>query len=479
MANPDPEISYDLACQARSDAIVATGRSDHPNQVNNVLCFPYLFRGALDVRAVCINEAMKLAAVRALAALAKAPVPEVVARAYGVGAISFGKDYLIPKPLDSRLLTSVAPAVARAAMDSGVSRLDIYDWKAYANELQDRIGLGSGMMDRIVVQASKAPISIAFSDAYNANVLKATRMMIDEDLGKPVLLGHKQRILECLHDLGLSSEGYTFVDPQFEERQRKGFAEILFEKRKRKGMTLRIAQNLLHDAAYFGVLMLEGDKVDAFMGGIADDYANVLRQALRVVGADVLPSGARTCVSGMYILSSQDVGTYFLADTSINIEPNAEELLQIITHSVGKVRYLGYEPRVALLSYANFGMGKDVYARRVQEVLRLTKKHLPDVLVDGDLQADIALSPHILQEVYPFSALKKHGANTLIFPSLASANIAYKLLKKLGQFEAIGPILMGLRKPMHVLHQGATVREIFNMIAMTSIDLQARKNKNT
>ena len=470
LANPDPEIKYSLALGARSDVVMATGRSDHPNQVNNVLGFPYIFRGALDVRATCINEEMKLAAVRALAELAKKPVPEAVAKAYGKSKIVFGREYFIPKPLDPRLIYIVSTAVAKAAMSSGVSRLDIYDWENYKQELQRRIGMDTGLLAQIVARATKNPKRIAFADAESPNVLKATRMIMDEGIAKPVLIGDKRRIYQLLDELQLPKEDVEVMDPIYEESRCSSMASVLFEKRQRRGITLHRASHLVQDPDYFGSLLLEMGEVDSFISGSIDDYGHVLRVALEVIG----PKDGVDHIAGMYILSNAQ-GTYFLSDTSVNISPNASLIAEIATLSAQLVRHLNQEPRVALLSYSNFGSGKGEVPQKMREALKILRQTEPDLVVDGELQANVAISSEILREMYSFSLLRENPANVLIFPDLSAGNIAYKLLLQLGKFEAIGPLLMGMRKPVHILQQGASVREIFNLASFATVDAQSIK----
>ena len=470
LANPDPEIPYELACSTRRDIIMATGRSDHPNQVNNVLGFPYIFRGALDVRARTINEEMKHAAVQALASLAKEPVPDSVIKVYGAKKISFGKEYLIPKPFDPRLITIISPAVAQAAMKSGVSRIDIYDWQGYKKELEQRVGIDAGFVSEVVTRATKEPKRIAFGNAEDLRVLRAARRVWEEGIGTPILLGNKRNILELLHTHQVMDEGYEIIDPAHENDKRETFAKILFEKRKRKGIIMHRAKHLVNDVNYFGMLLLETGEVDAFISGLLDDYTQVLRSAIEVIG---LEEGIlRT--AGMYVLSNQH-GTYFFSDVSVNINPDAELLARIVSLSARFVTRFNRTPKIALLSYSNFGSSKGELPLKIQKTLKILEQSHPDLIVDGDMQAGTALSADILREQYPFSKLQGNAANTLIFPNLSSGNIAYKLLVEIGGFEGVGPILMGMRKPVHILQQGSSVREIFNLAAFAAIDAQTNQ----
>ena len=462
LANPDPEISYETAVTTRSDLIMATGRSDHPNQVNNVLGFPYIFRGALDVRATCINEEMKLAAVYALADLAKKPVPESVAKAYGADKIVFGRSYLIPKPLDPRLITVVSTAVARAAMESKVSQLDIYDWKSYEQQLQARVGIDTGLITQIISRASQGkPQRIAFADADNRSVFKAACMLAQEGIGVPILIGHRLKIEGLIKEY--EAEGYDLcvLDPMHEEALCREMAQLLCEKRQRRGVHANRAEYMVRDTDYFGALLLEMGKTDVFISGSVDNYNHVLKIALEVIG---LEENIRR-PAGMYILNNAQ-WTFFLSDVSVNIDPDAALLSDIVTLSVQLIRSFNWEPRVALLSYSNFGSNRGDIPEKMQETLRIVQKRDAKLIIDGDIQANVALSREILEEMYAFSRLKDSPANTLIFPNLASGNIAYKLLMEVGGFQAIGPILMGMRRPMHILQQGASEREIYNLSAL-------------
>ena len=474
LANPEPEIRYELALETRSDVIMATGRSDHPNQVNNVLGFPYIFRGALDVRARCISEEMKRAAVHALAALGKEPVPDSVAEAYGVRQLSFGRTYLIPKPFDPRLITAVSPAVARAAIKSGVARTDIYDWSKYEKELRSRVGLDPGFLDQVISRAAKAPCRVAYGDAERKEVLRAAHRVAVEGVAKPVLVGNRRRILELLHEMNLSAEKLEVMDPLLEEERREGMAKHLFERRQRQGMTLHRARSLVKNPDYFGILLTELEEVEVYISGSLNDYRQLLRLAIEGVGTE---EGIRH-VAGLYVLVGPK-GTYFLADTSVNVDPNAEALVDIVSLSTRFVRAHDFIPHVAMLSYSNFGASSGDVSAKIHEALALIHERHPDLVIDGELQANVALSPAILQEVYAFSHLNGKPVNTLIFPSLVSANIAYKLLVKLGGFEGVGPILMGLDRSIQLLYQGASEREIFNFTAFAVVDAQHRLAAST
>lgn len=464
LANPNPEIAYDLAMKTRDDVVMATGRSDHPNQVNNVLGFPYIFRGALDVRAKGINEEMKLAAVRALAELTKSPVPDAVTKAYHLEALKFGKDYLIPKPLDPRLISDISCAVAKAAIDSGIARTVISDWEEYKMKLEERLGMGQRIISRLASRAKRDLQRIVFAEGDRLSVLKAAQMIQDEGVAIPILLGNKEKIEHLIkeNELELNCE---IVDTYHQRDTRMKYSNILFEKRQRKGMTDREAQRLMIDRNYFGAMMVEVGDADALISGLSNDYPNTIRPALRVIGME--PKLER--VAGMYIIRNQK-GTYFLADTTVNVDPDENALLDIIELTNRAVRFFDFEPRIALLSYSTFGSVKGDIPDRIAKTVALAKKKWPDMVIDGDLQANVALNPDLLAKEYPFSELVGKTINTLIFPNLAAGNIAYKLLMEIGSSEAIGPILMGMNKPVHVLQRGSTVRQIFNMATIAAVD---------
>ncbi len=471
LANPDPEIAYDLAIASRPDIIMATGRSDNPNQVNNVLGFPYIFRGALDVRATEINEAMKLAAVNAIADLAKEAVPEVVNKAYENNALSFGREYLIPKPLDPRLITTISPAVAKAAMDSGVARRNIPDWNAYHEELEKRVGIDQRLMSRVIGRARQEPKRVVFAEADNYKILKAAQIILDEGIGVPILLGNKDRIREISRQNKIELDCNCLIIDPYEDHERfDRYAAMFYEKRQRKGVTLHDSRKLMRDRNYFGAMMVATGEGDALISGLTKEYARTIRPALQVIGVE----DGRRRVAGMYIIQNKKQA-YFFADTTVNENPTAGELVEIIGLASRKVRFFDVEPRIAVLSYSNFGSNPGEIPAKTIEATRLAKQKYPDLVIDGDIQANVALNTRLLQENYPFSTLAQTSANTLIFPGLASGNIAYKLLQEIGGAEAIGPILMGMRKPVHILQLGSSIREIVNMVAIAVVEAQERK----
>jgi malate dehydrogenase (oxaloacetate-decarboxylating)(NADP+) len=473
LANPTPEIDYDLAIKTRKDIIIATGRSDHPNQVNNVLCFPYIFRGALDVRATEINEEMKLAAVHAIAELAKEPVPDIVNKAYSVDTISFGKEYLIPKPLDPRLITSISPAVAKAAIDSGVAKTPITDWEEYHTRLQQRIGIDEKLMSRIIGRARQNPKRVVFAEADDPKILKAAQIILDEGIGTPILLGRKEKINKLIEEHNLDLQGLLIINPLEEKQKMKHFGHLLYEKRQRKGVTPKEGQKLMRDRNYFGSMMVETGEADALISGLTKDYSATLKPALQVLGIE---KGVNR-VAGMYIIISKK-GTFFFADTTVNENPTADELVDIIGLAARTVRFFDVEPRIAVLSYSNFGSNKGEVPEKAALVTKKAKAKYPDLIIEGEMQANIALDTKLQQENYPFSALAAEGANTLIFPDLDSGNIAYKLLQEIGGAEAIGPLLMGMGKPVHILQLGSSVREIVNMVAIAVVDAHSYSIKN-
>ncbi len=467
LANPDPEIPYDLAIAAREDLIMATGRSDHPNQVNNVLGFPYIFRGALDVRATSINEEMKLAAAQAIAKLAKEPVPDIVNKAYGESKLGFGRMYLIPKPLDPRLITTIAPAVAKAAMDSGVAKFPIKDWDAYELELQERIGIDQRLMSVVIARAKKDPKRVVFAEADNRKILKAAQIIRDEKIGNPILLGNRKKILALIEDNSLDLNGVTIIDPMEEKEMLHNFADILFKKRQRKGMTNSEASRLVTQRNYFGALMVETGAADAFISGLTKDYPKTILPSLHAIG--VKPGAKR--VAGMYIMNTAK-GPFFFADATVNLDPTAEELVDIIGLTADAVRFFNMEPKIAVLSYSNFGSAEGNIPSKMAKATAMAKKRFPDLIIEGEMQANVAINEEIQREMYPFSNLLNKKANTLIFPDLSSGNIAYKLLAELGNAEAIGPILLGMNKPVHILQLGSSIREIVNMVAIAVVDAQ-------
>mgnify|MGYP003641261331 CR=1 FL=1 len=467
LANPDPEIPYDLAIAAREDLIMATGRSDHPNQVNNVLGFPYIFRGALDVRATSINEEMKLAAAKAIAKLAKEPVPDIVNKAYGESKLGFGRMYLIPKPLDPRLITTIAPAVAKAAMDSGVAKFPIKDWDAYEIELQERIGIDQRLMSVVIARAKKDPKRVVFAEADNRKILKAAQIIRDEKIGNPILLGNREKILALIEENLLDLNGVTIIDPLEEKEMLHNFADILFKKRQRKGMSSSEASRLVTQRNYFGALMVETGAADAFISGLTKDYPKTILPSLHSIG--VKPGAKR--VAGMYIMNTAK-GPFFFADATVNLDPTAEELVDIIGLTADAVRFFNMEPKIAVLSYSNFGSAEGNIPSKMAKATAMAKKRFPDLIIEGEMQANVAINEEIQREMYPFSNLINKKANTLIFPDLSSGNIAYKLLAELGNAEAIGPILLGMNKPVHILQLGSSIREIVNMVAIAVVDAQ-------
>jgi malate dehydrogenase (oxaloacetate-decarboxylating)(NADP+) len=472
MANPDPEISYEDATGARKDVIMATGRSDYPNQVNNVLGFPYIFRGALDVRANQINEAMKLAAVRALAELAKSPVPDIVNMAYGEKNILFGADYIIPKPLDPRLLSTVAPAVAKAAMESGIAKNQIEDWDAYANELNRRLGLDNQVLRVIGSKARRNPKRIVFAEADNLKILKAAQIVYDDGVGYPILLGDENKIKLIAAAGGVDIEGLPILDPRGEatEEKRRLYAEIFFHKRGRRGFNAYEAKKVMRDRNYFGCMMVECGDADCMISGLAKNYPDTIRPALHTIGTE---EGVKK-IAGMYLMLTKK-GPLFLADTTVNFNPTAHELADITLMVAKEVRQFNITPRIAMLSYSNFGSSNSPEARLVAEARKLVKQKMPSLIVDGEMQASVAFNNELMKENYPFSELVDKNVNTLIFPNLASGNVAYNLLKELDTADAIGPILLGLKKPVHILQLGSSVRSIINMALIAVVDAQKSK----
>lgn len=473
MANPDPEIDYNLAIKTRNDIIMATGRSDFPNQVNNVLGFPYIFRGALDVRATQINEEMKIAAVRAIADLAKKPVPEAVNLAYNQKNITFGKDYIIPKPLDFRLITAVAPAVAKAAMDSGIARYPITDWDGYREELKKRLGLDDKLMRAISVKAKGNPKRVVFAEADNYKILKAAQIVKDEGIAFPILLGDIDKIQSLIKEHSLDLAEVKMIDPRFEEELQTKYAHELFEKRKRRGITLYEAKKLMRDRNHFGAMMVEIGEADALISGLTKNYPGTIRPALQIIGMDEEVHR----VAGMYLMLTKQ-GPIFLADTTVNIDPTVDELVEITNVVAKSVQKFNITPRIAMLSYSNFGSSETHNPVKVRQAVEKLHKIYPKMIVDGEMQANFALNPDLLKDNYPFSSLVGGAANTLIFPNLDSGNAAYKILQEIGGAEAVGPILIGMKKPVHILQLGSSVREIVNMITIAVVDAQSKEEEN-
>lgn len=471
MANPDPEISWEDATDARKDIIMATGRSDYPNQVNNVLGFPYIFRGALDVRATQINEAMKLAAVHALADLAKTPVPDIVNMAYNEKTISFGPNYIIPKPLDPRLLSTVTPAVAKAAMESGVAQFPIIDWDVYTSNLDSRLGIDNQVMRVIGNKARRDPRRIVFAEADNVKVLKTAQLVYDDGIGYPILLGDEVKIRQIAASNGIDIEGLPIFDPRSEttEERRNAYADVFFQKRQRRGFNAYEAKKIMRDRNYFGCMMVESGDADAMISGLTKNYPDTIRPALTVIGTE---EGVGK-IAGMYIMMTKK-GPLFLADTTVNFNPTAEELAEITLLVAKEIRHFNIIPRIAMLSYSNFGSSNSPEARLVADARKIVKGKMPSLIVDGEMQANLAFNKELLKENYPFSELVDKDVNTLIFPNLASGNITYNILKELGTADAIGPILLGLKKPVHVLQLGSSVRSIFNMAMIAVLDAQIK-----
>ena len=469
LANPDPEISYQEASSVRKDIIMATGRSDNPNQVNNVLGFPFIFRGALDVRATTINEEMKLAAVKAIAALAKETIPEEVLEAYGEKNISFGRDQIIPKPLDPRLIYHVAPAVAKAAMDSGVAKNPIKDWDKYENELKNRLGLDNKLVRDITSKAQSNPKTVVFPEADNVKILKAAQVAYEEGVAFPILLGKKQRILQLIKEYAIELPEIVIIDPKSEEEEKRriSYGLAFFERRKRKGFTEFEAIQIMRERNHFGAMMVDQGDADAMITGLTRSYRSSVSPAIRIVG---LEKDVNT-VSGMYILNSKR-GPLFLADTTINLNPSAEQIAEI-TFNVSKIiRRLKVTPKIALLSYSNFGSSPGPDSEKMAKAVEILHEKHPTLIVDGEIQANFALNKELMNEKFSFSQLANKEVNTLIFPNLSAGNISYKLLQQLIDADAIGPILVGLKKSIHVLQLGSSVREIINMIKIAVIDAQ-------
>jgi malate dehydrogenase (oxaloacetate-decarboxylating)(NADP+) len=473
MANPDPEIDYNLAVATRKDVIMATGRSDYPNQVNNVLGFPYIFRGALDVRATKINEAMKMAAVKALALLTKQSVPEQVNIAYGATKLNFGREYIIPKPFDPRLITIVAPAVAKAAMDSGVALNPITDWNKYEEELLDRLGNDNKMLRLITNRAKMDPKKIVFAEADHLDVLKAAQIVLEEGIGFPILLGNKEIILELKAEIGFDAD-VTIIDPKIkeEEGRRNKFATTYWSSRQRRGISFLDAQKLMRERNYFAAMMVNEGEADALVTGHSRSYPSVVKPMLQLIEK---ASGASIVATTNMMMTSR--GPMFLSDTAININPSADDLAKIAIMTAKTARMFGVEPIIAMISFSNFGSSTSESANKVREAVSYLHKNHPDMIIDGEIQADFALNPEMLKAKFPFSKLAGKKVNTLIFPNLESANITYKLLKELNKVDSIGPIMLGMGKPVHIFQLGASVEEMVNMAAIAVIDAQEKEMK--
>ena len=470
MANPNPEIAYDLAISSRKDLIMATGRSDYPNQVNNVLGFPYIFRGALDVRATSINEAMKIAAVRAIAELARKTVPEAVNMAYNERNIKFGKEYIIPKPMDYRLMVNVSMAVAKAAVDSGIARKAITDWDAYAEELKNRLGKDDSIMRAITNKAKSNPKRVVFAEADNYKILKAAQIVKDDNIAIPILLGNKEVIHRIIEENALDLEGVQIIEPALEPERMKKYAESLFKRRQRRGVTAIDANKMMRDRNYFGASMVEFGEADAMISGLTKNYVSTIKPALQVIGTE---EGVNR-VAGMYMMMTEK-GPVFFGDTTVNVDPTAQELVDLTLLLEKSVRKFNIQPRIALLSYSNFGSNEGTVPEKVREAVKILHEQHPNIIVDGDMQGNFAINNTLLKENFPFSRLADAPANTLVFPNLESGNIAYKLLQELGGAEAVGPILLGLKKPVHIVQLGSSVREIVNMVTIAVLDVQAKE----
>lgn len=472
MANPDPEIAYSKAIATRKDIIMATGRSDHPNQVNNVLGFPYIFRGALDVRATKINEAMKMAAVRALAELAKEPVPEQVNIAYGETRLTYGKEYIIPKPFDPRLIAEVPPAVAKAAMESGVAKEPITDWEKYKDSLLERMGSDNKIVRLLMNRAKMEPKRLVYAEADQLSVLKAAQIVYDEGIAIPILLGRKDTIKTLMVEIEFDAPDVQIIDPKSDEedKRKNKYAKVYWQQRKRRGVTYYAAQRLMRERNYFAAMMVNEGDADALISGYSRNYPSVVKPLLELIG--LAPGVTRVATTNIMMTKR---GPLFLSDTSINIDPTAKDLAKIAQMTSRVIKMFGMEPVMAMVSYSNFGSSNHQNASKVREAVSFLHRHYPDMIVDGELQTDFALNDEMLRERFPFSKLVGKKVNTLVFPNLDSANITYKLLKELNDADSIGPIMMGIRKPAHILQLGASVDEIVNMSAVAVVDAQNKE----
>ncbi len=475
MANPDPEIEYDLAVSARKDLIMATGRSDHPNQANKVLGFPFIFRGALDVRATKINEEMKMAAVKALAKLAKEPVPEQVNIAYGETKLHFGPEYIIPKPFDPRLIARVPPAVARAAMESGVARFPITDWEKYEEDLMERMGNDNKISRLLMNRAKTDPKRIVYAEADHLDVLKAAQIVQEEGIGIPILLGNRKVILELMREIDFDPSKTTIIDPQSKDVtvKRNAYVDAYWQTRARSGITKFDAEKLMRERNYFGAMMLNEGDADALLSGYSRAYPTVVKPMLELIG---MAKGIDR-IAATNLMNTKR-GPLFISDTSINIDPSANDLAKIALMTARTVRLFGLEPVIGMISYANFGSSKHPHAKKVKEAVDLLHKASPDLKVDGELQIDFALNNEMLQSKFPFSKLVGKKVNTLIYPNLEAANGTYKLLKELNKSDSIGPILMGMKRPVHIFQLGASVEEMVNMSAVAVIDAQEKERRS-
>ncbi|HZK06631.1 MAG TPA: NADP-dependent malic enzyme [Bacteroidales bacterium] len=474
LANPDPEITYEDAMSTRDDIIMGTGRSDYPNQINNLLGFPFIFRGALDVRATSINDEMKLAASYALANLATEPVPDQVNVAYHASNFTFGREYIIPKPFDQRLITRLAPAVAKAAMASGVARNEITDWAAYNERLVKMIGISNPLLRQLRFRAMADPKTVVFSEAENFTMLKAAEHVFNQKLATPILLGNETKIKDLIRQHELELPDIEIIDPTSEKEtgRREQFARLLFDKRKRKGITLQAALGLMNNRNYFAPMLVETGFADAMVSGLTDNYPATIGPALQVIGTKKNAS----VVSGMYIVNTKE-GPIFLADCTVNKNPDTEKMVEIALQTASAVKQLKLVPRVALVTYSNFGSNRGRVPDMASDAAKILHRDYPELVVDGDIQANVALNQELLEENFPFSKLIGGPANVLIFPYLTAANIAYKLLQQLGKFDVIGPVITGMNKSVHVLQMGSSVQEIINMVMVAVIDAQCTQKR--
>ncbi|MGM0635550.1 MAG: NADP-dependent malic enzyme [Bacteroidota bacterium] len=471
MANPDPEIDYDTAIETREDVIMATGRTDFPNQVNNVLGFPFIFRGALDVRATKINEEMKMAAVNALAELARKPVPEQVNIAYSETRLAFGRDYIIPKPFDPRLIGEIPPAVAKAAIESGVAQTTIDDWEAYQKDLLERMGSEDKITRLLLRRARSHPKRIVYAEADHLDVLKAAQIVYDEGIGQPILLGRREVIIELMNEIEFDADDIQIIDPKSDEQREhlKRYGKSLWESRRRKGITLYEAEKIMRERNYFAAMMVKEGDADTMLSGYSRAYPSVLKPILEIIGKEAGVSK----VAATNLMNTTK-GPIFISDTSINIDPSAIELARIAQMTAFTVKMFGIEPIVAMVSYSNFGSSKNPMAKKVNQAVEYLHENYPDIKVDGELQVDFALNRKMRADKFPFTKLDGRKVNTLIFPNLDAANSNYKLIKELNDSDSIGPILMGLSKPAHVFQLGASVDEMVNMSAVAVVDAQQK-----
>lgn len=470
MANPDPEIDYNTAVAARPDIIMATGRSDFPNQVNNVLGFPFIFRGALDVRATAINEEMKLAAVRAIADLAMEPVPESVMMAYNEKNLSFGRNYFIPKPLDPRLLTTVAPAVAKAAMDSGVAKSPITDWEGYKASLRKRLGIDNDFVNRLMIKAKTAPKRVVFAEADNVSILRAAQMSASEGICIPILLGKQEVIEQLMHDNNIEIPNAIVVNPHNETEKRKLYGELLYQQRSRKGLTVYEAEYKMRNRNYYGAMMVEQGDADAFISGLSRNYPIALKPAIEVIGL----KKEHHKLAGMHIMMTKS-GPMFLADTTVNIDYTVDTYVQLVRMVYDRIKSLQMDPRIALISYSNFGSSAGKYPDMVREAVAILHRDYPEICVDGEMQPIYAVDGKARFEQYPFNKLGDKSANAFVFSNLSTGNASYQLMRAMGMAESIGPVLLGFKKSVHILHHSSSVREIVNMTALAVSEAQDKE----